>query len=91
MLGWERFAVLDESWKHLKIVKCNEYRIRQTKLDTIEVEIGGIDRLSAEQMSSLEGLFKQQAGDQFKIQISTVSEINWGNDTKRLGFRSEVL
>jgi hypothetical protein len=28
----------------LKIVKCDECRIRQTALNTIEVEIGGIDQ-----------------------------------------------
>lgn len=75
----------------LKIVKCDEYRIRQTGLNTIEIDIGGIDQLSDEQMASLKSLFKERAGDEFQIQINTVRNINWGSDTKRLGFSCEVL
>jgi phenylacetate-CoA ligase len=75
----------------LKVVKCDEYRIRQISVDTIDVEIGGIDQLTADQMSSLQKLFKDRAGDEFTIRISTVQKIDWGNDTKRLGFRSELF
>jgi phenylacetate-CoA ligase len=75
----------------LSVVKCDEYRIRQTGLNTLEVEIGGIDQLSADQIASLEKLFKNRAGDEFKIRIKTVRNINWGSDTKRLGFRSELF
>jgi hypothetical protein len=75
----------------LKIVKCDEYRIRQTTLDTIEVQIGGIDQLSADQITSLKSLFKEHVGDEFQVRINAVQNIDWGNDTKRLGFRSEVL
>jgi phenylacetate-CoA ligase len=75
----------------LEIVKCDEYRIRQTALNTIEVEIGGIDQLSTDQMTALKSLFKEYAGDEFQIRISTVRNINWGSDIKRLAFRSEVM
>lgn len=75
----------------LKIVKCDEFRIRQTGLNTIEIEIGGIDRLSADQMATLEKLYKEQMGDEFQIRINAVQNIDWGSDTKRLVFRSEVL
>jgi len=75
----------------LKIVKCDEYRIRQTELNTIEIEIGGVDQLSADQTASLKRLLKERAGDEFKIRINAVRNINWGSDTKRLGFRSEVF
>ena len=37
----------------LEIVKCDDHRVRQTALDTIEVEIGGVDQLSADQMAAL--------------------------------------
>jgi phenylacetate-CoA ligase len=75
----------------LKIVKCDEYRIRQTDLNTIEVEIGGIDQLTVDQMASLKSTFKEHAGDEFQILINAVQNINWGGDIKRLGFRSELL
>ena len=75
----------------LKIVKCDEYRIRQNALDTIEVEISGVDQLSADQLTALKNLFKARAGDEFQIRINVVENINWGGDIKRLAFRSEVL
>ena len=64
---------------------------RQTTLDTIELEIGGIDHLSADQMGALETLFKERAGHEFEIHINAVRNIDWGEFTKRLAFRSEVM
>jgi phenylacetate-coenzyme A ligase PaaK-like adenylate-forming protein len=75
----------------LKIVKCEEYRIRQTDLGIIEIEIGGIDHLNADQIGALESLTKKIAGDEFQVRINSVQKIDWGNDIKRLGFRSEVF
>jgi phenylacetate-CoA ligase len=75
----------------LRIVKCDEYRIRQTELNTIEVEIGGVDELTADQKTLLKRAFKEHAGDEFRIRINAVRNINWGSDIKRLGFRSELL
>jgi phenylacetate-CoA ligase len=75
----------------LKIVECDEYRIRQTGLSTIDVEIGGVSQLSAHQIALLRSLFKERAGEEFQVQINAVEKIDWGSDTKRLGFRSDVL
>lgn len=75
----------------LEIVQCDEFRIKQSALNTIEVEIGGIDHLTADQMGALETLFKERAGHEFQIHISAVRTINWGDSTKRLAFRSEVM
>jgi phenylacetate-CoA ligase len=75
----------------LGIVKCEEYRIRQTGLTTIDVEIGGAGQLSADQIASLQALFRERAGDDFLVQINAVQRIDWGADTKKLGFRSEVM
>jgi phenylacetate-CoA ligase len=75
----------------LKIVQCDEYRIRQTALDSIEVEIGGLLQLTADQVGSLTSLVKERAGDEFQVRISAVQNINWGSDAKRLGFRSDVF
>jgi phenylacetate-coenzyme A ligase PaaK-like adenylate-forming protein len=75
----------------LRIVKCDEYRIRQTDLSTIEVEIGGVGQLTADQIDSLKSAFKEHAGGEFQIRINAVQKIDWGSDIKRLGFRSELL
>ena len=75
----------------LQVVKCDEYRIRQTGLNTIEVEIGGVSQLSSGQNASLKSLFKERAGDEFEVRIDAVQNINWGSDVKRLGFRSEII
>jgi len=74
----------------LQIVKCTEYRVRQTALNTIEVEIAGTDQLSTDQTTALKSLVKQRAGDEFQIRINVVGNINWGSDIKRLAFRSDV-
>jgi phenylacetate-CoA ligase len=75
----------------LEIVKCEEYRIRQTALDTLDVEIGGVGQLSADQVASLKSLIKERAGDEFQVRIETVQKVDWGSDVKRLGFRSEMI
>lgn len=75
----------------LAIVKCDEYRIRQTGLKTIDVEIGGAGELSDSQTASLQSLFRERAGDEFEIRVKAVQRIDWGTDSKRLGFRSEVM
>jgi phenylacetate-coenzyme A ligase PaaK-like adenylate-forming protein len=75
----------------LQIVKCDEYRIRQTGLNTLGVEIGGVAQLSADQIALLNSLFKERAGEEFQVWINAVPNIDWGTDVKRLGFRSEVL
>jgi phenylacetate-coenzyme A ligase PaaK-like adenylate-forming protein len=75
----------------LEIVKCEEYRIRQTGLETLEMEIGGAGHVTADQIASLKSLIKERAGDEFQVRIETVQNIDWGSDVKRLGFRSEVV
>jgi phenylacetate-coenzyme A ligase PaaK-like adenylate-forming protein len=75
----------------LKIVKCDEYRIRQVDFGTITLEIGGVDRLSPDQINAFTALFHKHAGDEFDVRIAAVPKIDWGRDVKRLGFRSEVI
>jgi phenylacetate-CoA ligase len=75
----------------MNIVKFDEFRVRQTELDAIDVEIGGIDHLSDNQTAALATFFKTAAGDEFKIRINAVRQIDWGADVKRLGFRNEVI
>ena len=75
----------------LAIVKCDEYRIRQTGLDTIDVEIAGAGQLTDDQTAALQRLFRERAGDEFRVKIAAVQKIDWGANSKRLGFRSEVM
>jgi phenylacetate-CoA ligase len=75
----------------LQVVKCDEYRIRQTSLNTIDVDIAGTGQLSSDQVAWLTSVVKDRAGEDFQVRINTVQNIDWGNDIKKLGFRSEVL
>ena len=75
----------------VKIVRCSEYRVRQTDLTTLNVEIGGVESITTEQMQALTALFKIQTGDEFNIVIRPVQKINWGSDIKKLVFRSDVM
>jgi hypothetical protein len=74
-----------------KIVNCSEYRARQTDLTTLNVEIGGVENITAEQLQALIALFKNQTGDKFDIVIRPVQKIDWGSDIKKLAFRSDVM
>jgi phenylacetate-CoA ligase len=75
----------------LEIVQCDEYRVRQTALDTLEVEIGGVEQLTADQTTTLKRLFKERAGNEFHIHVNAVRSINWGSAAKRLAFHSDVF
>ncbi len=75
----------------LKIVKCSEYRVRQTNLTTLNVEIGGVDNITTRQMEALVAHFKNQSGGEFDIVIQPVQKIDWGSDIKKLAFRSDVM
>ncbi|MGE5305897.1 MAG: hypothetical protein ACM3TN_21495 [Alphaproteobacteria bacterium] len=74
-----------------KIVNCSEYRARQTDLTTLNVEIGGVENITTEQLQALIALFKNQTGDEFDIVIRPVQKIDWGSDIKKLAFRSDVM
>ena len=73
------------------IVKCDEFRIRQTALDTLVVEIGGRQALDHKEVADLRAFLKRYAGERFDIEIHPVAEIDWGSSRKRLGFRNELL
>jgi phenylacetate-coenzyme A ligase PaaK-like adenylate-forming protein len=71
--------------------RMDEYRIRQTALDKIVVEIGGRDSLTPKEESALVDLIKLHAGDVFNVEVIATPAIDWGRSVKRLGFKSEVL
>jgi phenylacetate-CoA ligase len=73
------------------VARFNEYRLRQTDLQTIVVELGGRDALAPEEIEALIALVRSHAGDDIEVRIKPVAEIDWGQGTKRLGFVSDVL
>ncbi|QAY95179.1 hypothetical protein CWB41_05075 [Methylovirgula ligni] len=75
----------------LEIAAISEFRIRQTELQTIVVEIAASDTLPATKIDAFRELIRSYASADFDIQIRQVPRIDWGADTKRLGFRNELL
>ncbi len=73
------------------ISAISEFRIRQIELQTIVAEIAAPEALSAAKIDAFRELIRSYAGDDFDIQIRQVPRIDWGADTKRLGFRNELL
>jgi len=67
-----------------------ECRIRQPDTETIIVELGGRDYLTAEEESKLKALIVKVTDPAFTIKINPVKEIDWSSDPKRLFFSSAV-
>ncbi|MGP8232421.1 MAG: hypothetical protein ACLQL2_07110 [Methylovirgula sp.] len=74
-----------------EIAKISEFRIRQTELRTIVVEIAVAETLPPAKIEAFHELIHTYAGEDFDIQIRQMPKIDWGRDTKRLGFRNELL
>ena len=75
----------------LAIADIAEFRIRQTDLQTIVVELVAAEALPPAKINALHQLVKTYAGEGFDIRVSQVSTIDWGRESKRLGFRNELL
>ena len=73
------------------IAKFDEFRIRQTDLNRIVLELGGRGALTEDEKSAFVRLIRQHAGGDFVVEVSAVAAIDWGQNSKRLGFYSEVL
>jgi hypothetical protein len=71
-------------------VSFKECRVRQPTLDRIVVEIGGRVSLTADEETKLRALMTSATDPDFKIEISPVEEIDWGENPKRLFFLSAV-
>lgn len=73
------------------IAKFDEYRMRQTDIKNIVVEIGGRDSLTPEETAAFIKLVKLHAGEEFNVSVKAVAQIDWGHSIKRPGFLSDVL
>jgi phenylacetate-CoA ligase len=74
-----------------KLPEFREYRIRQTGIATVVVEIGGRTSLDPDERDTIVNLVKKQTGPEFQVDVKAVGEIDWSGRTKRLGFYNEVL
>jgi phenylacetate-CoA ligase len=75
----------------LSIADIAEFRIRQTQPQTLVVEVTAVNHLPRDKIDACRQLIQTYAGEDFNVQINQVAEIDWGRDTKRLGFRNELL
>ncbi len=67
-----------------------EFRIRQTALDRIVVELGGRPKLKADEVTAVTTFLQKRAGPEFDIEVEPCEQIDWGQSRKRLGFRCEI-
>ena len=74
----------------LEAVSFKECRVRQPTIDTIVVEIGGRETLTADEEAKLTALMTSATDPAFKLEIKPVAEIDWGANPKRLFFSSAV-
>ena len=71
-------------------VAFKECRVRQDELDTITIEIGGRENITADEEEKLKKLVIKVSDPVFKIKIQPVKEIDWSRNPKRLFFSSTV-
>jgi phenylacetate-coenzyme A ligase PaaK-like adenylate-forming protein len=68
-----------------------EYRIRQTDVGTLVVEVGGRTDLDPNERNTIIDLIKKQAGNGFQVEVRVVPKIDWQGSVKRLGFYNDTL
>jgi phenylacetate-coenzyme A ligase PaaK-like adenylate-forming protein len=74
-----------------QIARFDEYRIRQTGLSDIVLELGGCEPLTQAQRVEFADFIRAHAGGDFSVDVRTVEAIDWGPSLKRLGFVNELL
>lgn len=74
----------------LETVAFKECRFRQDEVDTITLELGGRESLTADEETNLKKLIIKATDPAFKIKIKPVKEIDWSGSPKRLFFSSSV-
>lgn len=74
----------------MAIAPVKEYRVRQTSLKNIVLEVSGRQPLSSEQIERFAALVRLHAGAGFDVEVRQVDSVDWGHSVKRLGFSCEV-
>jgi phenylacetate-CoA ligase len=72
------------------LVDYFEYRVRQTALDRIVIELGGRSELKTDEVAAVTTFLQQRTGPEFDIEVKACEQIDWGQSKKRLGFRCEI-
>ena len=75
----------------MQLVECTEFRVRQTDISAIVLELGGCEHLNPDKRAALAELIKNTAGPDFTVDVRLVNEIDWGQSIKRLAFRNEII
>ncbi len=73
------------------LAECTEFRVRQTDVNTIVLELGGCEHLNSEKRKAFAELIKSHSGGDFAVDVRPVKEIDWGQSAKHLAFRNEIL
>jgi phenylacetate-coenzyme A ligase PaaK-like adenylate-forming protein len=74
----------------LETLPFKEVRFRQDTVDTISVEIGGREKITADEEANLRRLVIAATDAAFNIDIRPVKDIDWSGNPKRLFFTSTV-
>ena len=74
----------------LDALSFTEFRVRQDSLDTITVELGGRETITAEEEMRLKSYLIQATDPAFKIAIKLTNAIDWSGNPKRLSFTRSV-
>jgi len=74
----------------LETVDFKECRVRQLEIDTITIEIGGRESITADEEENLKKLIIKATDPAFNIDVKPVKEIDWSENPKRLFFSSSV-
>jgi phenylacetate-coenzyme A ligase PaaK-like adenylate-forming protein len=73
-----------------EIVAFKECRFRQDVIDTITLELGGRESITADEEQNLKKVIIKATDPAFNIKINPVEEIDWSGNPKRLYFSSAV-
>jgi phenylacetate-coenzyme A ligase PaaK-like adenylate-forming protein len=68
----------------------SEYRMRQTAIDKIVVELGGRSALNADEIAAITTCLQGFTGPHFNFEVKACEQIDWGESRKRPGFRCEI-
>ena len=75
----------------IRCAKLDEFRVRQTTVNDIVLELSGCGNLTEDQHTYFTELIKKHAGVDFNVDIRIVKEIDWGQSVKRPAFRNELI
>jgi phenylacetate-CoA ligase len=74
----------------LATVAFEECRFKQTEIDSITVEIGGRESITADEEAALKRVITKATDPVFNVNVRPVKKIDWSGNPKRLFFTSTV-